>query len=193
MNSISVMILGSGTCVPSLTRSAPSLCVELDGALALFDMGAGTMRRLLEAGRSTVDISHVFFSHLHPDHTGELVSFLFSTKYAGIYPEKTPFIIGGAKGLKLFYDGLSAVYGHWIEMNPDIITIVEFDVTGPDTQRFDTFHLRTLPVDHIESSIGYRIETRDGISIVYSGDTDFCGSIITLAMISSGSSDCGTW
>jgi len=182
MNSISVIILGSGTCVPSLTRSAPSLCVEIDGTLILFDLGAGTMIRLLETGRAIVDISHVFFSHLHPDHTGELVSFLFSTKYPGIYSRRTPFIIGGAQGLKRFFSGLAAVYGRWIEMEPDMMKILEFDVTGSDTHRFESFRLRTLPVEHVESSVGYRIETQDGISIVYSGDTDFCDNIITLAM-----------
>ena len=39
------------------------------------------MRRLLEAGRTISDITHIFISHFHTDHTGELASFLFSTKY----------------------------------------------------------------------------------------------------------------
>jgi glyoxylase-like metal-dependent hydrolase (beta-lactamase superfamily II) len=39
------------------------------------------MRRLLEVGISIDKLSYVFYSHLHPDHTGELVPFLFATKY----------------------------------------------------------------------------------------------------------------
>ncbi|MBW1822481.1 MAG: ribonuclease Z, partial [Deltaproteobacteria bacterium] len=78
---ITVTILGSGTCVPSLKRSSCSVLVEVSDSKLLFDSGPGTMRRLLEAGITIFDISFIFYSHLHPDHTGELVTFLFATKY----------------------------------------------------------------------------------------------------------------
>ena len=79
---ISVTILGSGTCVPSLKRSSCSVLMKIKDSLLLFDSGPGTMRRLLEAGTTIFDISHLFYSHLHPDHTGELVSFIFANKYS---------------------------------------------------------------------------------------------------------------
>jgi ribonuclease BN (tRNA processing enzyme) len=182
MNAVTIIILGSGTCVPSLTRSSPSVCMEIGGTPILFDLGAGTMKRLMETGRAVADISHVFFSHFHPDHTGEFVSFLFSTKYPGTYRSQTPFVVAGAKGLKRFFKGLAGVYGHWIAMEPGMMNIMEFDITGAAIRDFDSFRIRTLPLQHIESSIGYRIETKDGVSIVYSGDTDFCDNLITLAM-----------
>ena len=76
---LSVTILGSGTCVPSLKRSSCSVLMKAGDNILLFDSGAGTMRRLLEAGIEIYDVSFVFFSHFHPDHTGELASFLFLT------------------------------------------------------------------------------------------------------------------
>ncbi len=76
-----VTILGSGTCVPSLKRSSCSVLVETGEKKLLFDIGPGTMRRLLEADTTIFDISYLFLSHFHPDHSGELVPFLFSTKY----------------------------------------------------------------------------------------------------------------
>ena len=48
--SITVTILGSGTIVPSLARSTCSFLLEAAGMKLLFDIGPGTMRRLLEAG-----------------------------------------------------------------------------------------------------------------------------------------------
>ena len=78
---ITVTILGSGTCVPSLKRSSCSVLIDINGLKLLFDSGPGTMRRLLEVGITIFDISFIFYSHLHPDHTGELVNFLFATKY----------------------------------------------------------------------------------------------------------------
>ncbi|MBW1758819.1 MAG: ribonuclease Z, partial [Deltaproteobacteria bacterium] len=76
-NEISVTILGSGTCVPSLERSSCSVLVEIGNSKILFDSGPGTMRRLLEAGTTIFDVSVICYSHFHPDHTSELVPFLF--------------------------------------------------------------------------------------------------------------------
>jgi len=41
-------ILGSGTSVPSLERSSCSILLDLGDDKLLFDLGPGTMRRLLE-------------------------------------------------------------------------------------------------------------------------------------------------
>ncbi|MBT8358194.1 MAG: MBL fold metallo-hydrolase, partial [Deltaproteobacteria bacterium] len=78
-NDLNVTILGSGTCVPSLKRSSCSILLDVNGSKLLFDSGPGTMKRLLEVGTTIFDISFIFYSHLHPDHTGELVTFLFAT------------------------------------------------------------------------------------------------------------------
>ena len=68
-----ITLLGSGTCVPSLSRSSCSILLETRGNRILFDAGAGTIRRLLEAGTTIFDISYIFLSHFHPDHSAEIV------------------------------------------------------------------------------------------------------------------------
>ncbi|MFZ1200995.1 MAG: MBL fold metallo-hydrolase, partial [Desulfobacterales bacterium] len=78
---MTVTILGSGTCVPSLKRSSCAVLVETGTSVVLLDSGAGTMRRLLETGRTIFELSHIFYSHFHPDHSGELAPLLFATKY----------------------------------------------------------------------------------------------------------------
>ncbi len=181
MDTIKVTILGSGTCVPSLKRSSCSVLMDINGTKLLFDLGVGTMRRLLEAGTIISEISHLFFSHLHPDHTGEFVPFLFATKYPETYCRRTPFTVAGARGLKDFYDGLRKVYGHWIELQDGILNIIEFDNTAPDRLALKVFDVESMPMEHIESSIGFRITTPDGISVAYTGDTDLCDSAVTLA------------
>ena len=85
-----ITVLGSGSCVPSLNRSSCSVLIQIDATLLLFDSGAGTMRRLLEAGVTIDKISYLFYSHLHPDHSGELVPFLFATKYLESYRRRLP-------------------------------------------------------------------------------------------------------
>lgn len=178
----SVTILGSGTCVPSLNRSSCSILVKIKDRALLLDLGPGTMRRLLEVDTTIFDISFIFFSHLHPDHTGEIVSFLFATKYPGGNRQQNPLTIVAGKGFLEFYNRLKMVYGDWIELAPGLLNIVELDNKAYDTRRFDDFTVESLPVEHMNESIAYRITGSDGISVVYSGDTDFSDNLVTLAM-----------
>ncbi|HPQ44439.1 MAG TPA: ribonuclease Z [Syntrophales bacterium] len=182
MGTMKITILGSGTCVPSLTRSSCSVLIEIESAKFVFDMGAGTIRRLLECGITIGEVSHIFFSHFHPDHIGELVSFLFASKYPGGTRRRDRLKITAASGFLDFYEGLKKVYGRWIELEEGIVEIFEMSNSGPDRMRLGIANITTFPMNHIESSIGYRITTPDDSSIVYTGDTDSCENAVRLAM-----------
>lgn len=177
---VKITILGSGTGVPSLERSSCSVLMETSGARILFDIGAGTMRRLLEAGRTISEITHIFISHFHTDHTGELASFLFATKNPESLRRRTPFTLAGARGLRSFYEALVGAYGHWIELPDEIIELKELSNTGQDSRNFGQFKIETLPMRHIDSSIGYRLTAPDGCVVVYTGDTDYTDNVIEL-------------
>ena len=178
---INVTILGSGTCVPSLKRSSCSILMQVGASRLLFDSGPGTMRRLLEAQTTIFDISHIFYSHFHPDHSGEFVPFIFATKYPDGSRRKTPLTAAGGLGFLGFYKGLKTVYGHWIELDPGLLNVIEFDNERPDTRQFKDFSVKTAPVAHNEESIAYRITSAEGHSAVYTGDTDYTETIIDLA------------
>ena len=178
---LSVTILGSGTCVPSLKRSSCSVLMKAGDNILLFDSGAGTMRRLLEAGIEIYDVSFVFFSHFHPDHTGELASFLFSNKYPDEGRRRIPLTLAAGRGFLKFFENLKGVYGHWIEPNPGLLSIVEFDTIRGDAHRYENFSVETQPMEHNPESIAYRITGSGGASVVYSGDTDFSDNLITLS------------
>lgn len=160
-NNISVTILGSGTCVPSLDRSACAVLMQMNDTRLVFDAGPGTMRRLLEAGVPVFDVSHLFFSHFHPDHTGELVPFLFSNKY----PEnlrKHNLILCGGPGFVNFYHQLKAVYHEWIDVSGQL-DLVEFGPTPGEAHSFDGFTLFTTPVAHRPESLAYKVTTPEGV------------------------------
>jgi ribonuclease BN (tRNA processing enzyme) len=178
---MTVTILGSGTCVPSLRRSSCSILIKINENLLLFDSGAGTMRRLLEAGIEIFDISFIFYSHFHPDHTGELVPFLFSNKYPDGNRRKIPLTLVAGRGFAEFYDNLKAVYGSWMELAPGLLNIVELDNNARDMSRFGDFQVESLPVNHNEESIAYKITGSAGKSVVYSGDTDYSDNLVTLS------------
>lgn len=174
-----ITILGSGTGYPTSRRSACSALMEIGADRLLFDLGVGTMRRLLEAGSSHTLVTHLFFSHKHPDHTGEFASFLFASKYPEAYCRKNPLIAVG-KEIRSLYTGLQNVYGKWVELDPEILDIIDLGVPGPGHLDFPNFRVDFGAMPHIESSIGYRITSREGRSAVYTGDTDYSEAVVSL-------------
>lgn len=177
-DNITVTVLGSGTCVPSLSRAACAVLMETAGCRLLFDIGPGTTHRLLSAGISIFDIDCIFISHFHPDHTGELASFLFATKYPDTRARQTPLTLVGGPGFAAFYNDLNTLFHQWIEL-PGRLQIIEL---GPGSDhKFEGFSVTTAPVVHRPESLAYRIDTGGGISAVYSGDTDYAETLVRLA------------
>ena len=177
----SVTILGSGTCVPSLKRSACAALVRIGKARILVDSGPGTMHRLLEAGTTIYDLTHLCYTHFHPDHTAELVPLIFATKYPDLNRRKTPLTICAGSGFERFFKGLLQVYGNWIELPTGMVRRVELRNNGPDRIRFDTFSISTLPVEHNPESLAFRVEDNNGRAVVFSGDTDVSENLVALA------------
>ena len=164
---IKVTILGSGTCVPSLSRSSCSVLLEIGNKKLLLDSGPGTMRRLLRAKTTIFDVSYIFYSHLHPDHTGELVTFLFASKYPKSTHRQNPLTIIAGNGFLKFYKGLQNVYGQWIDIGSDLLNIIELDTAEREVYPFDDFRVESLPVQHQHESLAYRIIGSGGKSVVY--------------------------
>ena len=178
---INITILGSGTCVPSLQRSSCSVLMQIGATRLLFDSGAGTMRRLLEAETTIFDLDYIFYSHFHPDHSAELVPLIFATKYPDQNQRRSPLTIIAGQGLTELFSGLKAVYGQWIELAAGMLKFIELDNQSRDSLNFSNFTVESRPVEHNPESIAYRITSADGASAVYSGDTDFSENLIELA------------
>ena len=175
-----ITILGSGTCVPSIKRSSCSVLMEAGSIKLLFDSGPGTMRRLVEAGVDIFDVDTIFYSHFHPDHTGELVSFIFSSKYSG-GTRKGPLTIIGGEGLAAFYKGLQKVYGRWIEFDDGMLNLIELSCSKKDSMSFNNCLIESIPVNHNDESLAYKITGPGGKSVVYSGDTGFSENLVLLS------------
>ena len=171
-----LIIIGSGTGIPSLSRSSPGLLVLSDRTVLLIDSGPGTLRKMLEVGITYRDVDSLFYTHLHPDHTADLVSILFVCKYGELPRDKDLLCMGGS-GFNTFFEKLEKLYSSWIEPQSYHLIVKEIPK--------DPFHFRDLriiskPMAHISGSLGYRIESKDGNSIAISGDTDYCQNIIDL-------------
>ena len=176
-----ITILGSGTCVPQLKRSSCAVLIETGASKIVLDLGPGTLRRLLECGVTIFDLTHVCVSHFHPDHTAELVPLIFATKYPDSKRRQEPLQVIGGDGLLQFYRRLQVAYGDWIRLPRGQLQFKEFDAVSGGTMDFTDFRLNALPVHHRPESVAFRIETIGGTAVVYSGDTDVCDTLVTLA------------
>jgi ribonuclease BN (tRNA processing enzyme) len=148
----------------------------------LLDIGPGTMHRLLEAQTTIFQISHIFLSHFHPDHSGELVPFLFATKYPNAELRTNSLSLFAGKGFSAFYQKLQDVYGDWVRLTPGMMNITELSTSVRDVYEATHFTLETVPMRHNPESIACRFTSLSGKSVVYSGDTDFNENLIELSM-----------
>jgi ribonuclease BN (tRNA processing enzyme) len=176
-------ILGSGTCVPSLKRSACAVLVETGDAKILMDVGPGTIRQLLQIGVTIFDITHVLLSHFHPDHSGELVPLLFSNKYPNSHRRVQPMVLIGGSGLIEFFSGLESVYGEWIRLPSSLFQAISLESICGEALRYKGFQINSIPVMHRPESLAYRITDSFGKTIVYSGDTDVSENLVAIARL----------
>ena len=176
-----LIILGSGTSVPHPQRASPSIALFIDDQFLLMDIGPGTLRQLAIAGLTFQDIDYVCISHFHPDHTADLIHFLFATRYPPILRTRKSFTIIAPETFNQFLTLLKRPYGNWLELPDGLMKIEELNTGDKDKKEFDTFTIVSAPVNHTPHSLGFRIEDGSGKIIVYSGDTGYCEEIVDLA------------
>jgi ribonuclease BN (tRNA processing enzyme) len=172
-----LILLGSGTGIPSLKRASPGLIILSDRTQIWIDSGPGTLRKMLELGVTYEDPDLLLYTHLHPDHTADLVPFLFACKY-GDLPRKKDLLCMGGSGFKSFFEKLKTLYDSWIEPQSYQLTVKEI---SEEAILYRDLKIFSKPMAHISGSVGYRIEFKDVKSIAVSGDTDYCQNIIDLA------------
>ncbi|MBW1803431.1 MAG: MBL fold metallo-hydrolase [Deltaproteobacteria bacterium] len=177
-----VIILGSGTCIPANDRASPSLLLRTAQGPLIVDMGPGTLRRLVSIGISFEKIKHICITHFHPDHTADLIHFLFATRNPQILKKRTPFTLTAPKGIRDLLAGLEKVYGNWLSLPPEIMIMDELDTLKKDTRECPCFNITSQPTEHTPCSVAYRFEDNSGKRMVYSGDTGVCDGMFDLAL-----------
>jgi len=65
---MNITMLGTSGSAPAKNRGLPSIAVEHNGSIFLFDCGEGTQLQLLRFGVNSSKIKAVFITHIHGDH-----------------------------------------------------------------------------------------------------------------------------
>jgi len=181
-----VVMLGTGTPQPDAHRAGAGTAIIYNNEAYLFDAGSGVLRRAIEAWEKydlealyPLNIKHLFFTHLHNDHTIDYVEF------AGTYwwRRKEPLNVWGPKGIKQTTFGMYSHMAKDIEIRsagyqPVIngdgyqanVTTIEPGVLLDDGKiKIEAFD---VPHGEIKPAYGFRITTPDK-TIVISGDTGY--------------------
>ncbi len=173
-----LIIVGSGTGIPSLRRGSPGLLLISRESSVLIDSGPGALRGILKTGVSYPGLDLLLYTHIHPDHVADLVSILFAFKYTDPPREKDLLCMGGP-GFHDYFEKLKDIYGEWIETESYRLNVKE--MSGEPFSILD-LTVRANPTAHLSGSVAYRVEFADGSSVAVSGDTDYCRGLVDLAM-----------
>lgn len=113
MSRTQLVILGSGTPNAEADRVSSGLVIAVDDRPYLVDCGHGVVQRVVEAKAagiikcSTVDLTRLFVTHLHADHTVGLPDLLFTP---WIHGREERIAAYGPRGLKDMIDHIQDAY-----------------------------------------------------------------------------------
>lgn len=184
-----VILLGTGNPRPALSRFGPSILVVAGERNLLFDCGRGVTQRIYQLKISFNDVSALFLTHLHSDHTVGVPDLWLTGWVMG---RKVPLSIWGPQGTADMAAHLQEAYAFDVHIRRDVdeklspqgVTIQARDV-GPGMvyeEKENGLKVTAFTVDHgpVKPAFGYRVDFQ-GHSVVLSGDTTFSENLIRAA------------
>ncbi|HAA54633.1 MAG TPA: MBL fold metallo-hydrolase [Myxococcales bacterium] len=174
-----ITVLGSGSIIPVPERHPSGYLLSTQTSRVIFDLGPGNLRRLAQAGVGPQDIDHIFLSHYHLDHIGDIQHLLFGLRVPGYHRER-PLFLYGPPGLHDLYKGMQQLWGKWVQAEHFALQLFEF---SPGTEiNIDTLTITPFKAAHggdSTAAVSYRVrDEQTGAVFAYSGDTDYSEEII---------------
>jgi ribonuclease Z len=151
-----IVLLGTSSAVPTLTRGLSSTALIREGDVFMFDCGEGTQLQLMRSGVKRSRIHSIFIGHLHGDHLYGIAG-LLSTLHLDAREE--PLNVFGPEGLRPF---LNAAFRTSDLQFTFKLTIQEFP-RGYRGRVLDEeeFFVEALPLEHSIFCLGWRFQEKD--------------------------------
>src|SRR5207244_9578741 len=151
-----IVLLGTSSAIPTLTRGLSSTALVREGDVFLFDCGEGTQVQLMRSTVKRSRIHSIFIGHLHGDHLYGIAGLLSTLHLDG---HEAPLTVFGPEGLRHF---LTAVF-----RTSDLK--FKFDLTVKEFPRGyrgrvleePEFYVEALPLDHTIFCLGWRFQEKD--------------------------------
>jgi ribonuclease BN (tRNA processing enzyme) len=163
-------ILGSGTVVPDGARNSAGYFVESGEVRLMMDCGAGTVHALPRYGCDWERLTHLYISHFHVDHCGELAALFFAFKYGMRRERREPLTVIGPHGLDRVMEGFRQAFGEKL-FEPKFPVNLQLLAPGDTVALSADCQLAVSKTPHTDESLAVRV-TCGATSVCYTGDTD---------------------
>ncbi|WP_179661545.1 MBL fold metallo-hydrolase [Nocardioides panzhihuensis] len=168
-------VLGSATPYPSADNPCSGYLVSSGDSRIWVDAGSGTLGPLQQHVRLD-ELDAIWISHLHADHSADLLTAYYGALYADIRLT-APIPLYGPPGIA---DRLAGFLTNTSVRSPIESAFAVTELSDGHQVTIGSFRLTTRAVVHDVSAFAVRIEA-GGRSLVYSGDTAPCPSLTELA------------
>jgi len=186
-------MLGTGAALPDPDRHQSAILITVHDRHYLLDCGHGATRQLVRAHVDPAAVNVILLSHLHYDHIADFAFFMIATWMSD--RQVAPVVVG-PPGTRAFVDHLLAggAFARDIEararyplrqknravLDPDVRECAPGLVWEDDVVTVRACHVEHIPRE-ISPCFGLRLDTIDGQSVVFSGDTAPCERLVELA------------
>lgn len=157
VSNIKITFFGTGGSWPNPGRGLPSVCVQVDDIVNVFDCGEGTQKQIMKSRVSFMRINNIFITHFHGDHFLGMLGLIQSMSFNN---RKEPLNLYGPPGaVRILSNALNVGY-YTLGFDVRIYQLYpgrEYD--------FDKFTIRTHWNDHPVPALAYSLEEKDLIKI----------------------------
>jgi ribonuclease BN (tRNA processing enzyme) len=198
-----IYFVSSGTPTPTKSRFGTCYVLQLGDEFLMFDCGPAATHKLVKMGLFPTQIDYLFFSHHHFDHNVDYPCFLLCRWDQSVGREKqlqvwgppptewiTEHLIGPEGAFnhdwraRVGHPGSQEIFENrgGVLPRPKPAVIVN-DIQSGSVIKRDRWTVTAAKTQHIEPwmpTLAYRVDS-NGQSIVFTGDTGPCSSVMALA------------
>ena len=181
-----VILLGTGNPNPDPQRMGPAVAVVSGDHAYLVDCGPGVVRRAVQAGIGIGQLTRLFVTHLHSDHTAGYPDVILTPPNAGRH---SPLEVWGPPGLRAMTDHIVEAWREDLQIRQTEqpgrqggFAVEAHEIVPGEIYRDDAMRVVAFAVPHgaWKHAFGYRFEAKDR-TIVISGDTSYSESLMRAA------------
>lgn len=148
--SLRVIFLGTAASVPTNDRSLPSIVIQREGDILMFDCGEGTQRQMIKAKIGLNRKTIIFITHMHGDHVLGLPGVIQTMSLLG---RDKPLKIYGPPGVRDYLDSVFKTVKFWLNFPVEVSEIEREGTIYEDRE----YEVKAVWAEHSIPSLAYAL------------------------------------